>query len=262
MNSTIPAIAQLTIIKVREPAFMILMLFSALIGYIVSDMESMSFQQDNLVLSSLLATGQGAPIMTGFVIILAMTLLIAVFSGATDIPRDIESRMIMLILGKPVKRTEYLIGKYFGIVGICLAFFTIATVSVIISHLIKAGELYPIALIFRQYLLIFAIFPFVAMTIMFSCFLADLSAMILTAIYVIFSLSVSTIPLLVELLPKNIGIDSYLYIFYYLFPNYLFFLQSFKVFGFVNLFLIIYSIAITVVFMVIASARMNDRDMI
>lgn len=261
MGEKIFAVAELTFRKIKEPAFLILFIFAGLIGYCVSEMESLSFQYDNILFSQLFLPQKGVSILTGFLLVLSIAMLIGVFSGATDIPRDIETKMIMLILGKPVRRTEYLVGKYIGITGICIAFFIAAVLFINVGHLIKTGEFYSFQTNIRQFFFILAIFPFVAMTIMISCFFSDLSAMLLTAAYMLFSISFSTIPLLVELLPEKIGVDVYLYIFYYFFPNYFYYLQPFNMIGLASLSLIIYSCSLTAVFLVIGSWRLNSRDM-
>ena len=101
---------EITVKKMKEPAFAMLLVIAVLIGACVSEMEQMSFKQDSGVLFGLISLEQGAPLLTGFVVILLMTAIVAIFSAATDIPKDIESRVIMVVLTKPVKRLEYLFG--------------------------------------------------------------------------------------------------------------------------------------------------------
>ncbi len=261
MRDRITAIIHLTLIKLREPAFLLMAALALGIGYWVSEMEVLSVQDENEILARLLVAGGGTPVLAGFLIILATTLLLAVFVGATDIPRDIEGRIVTFILGKPVYRTEYLIGKYLGICTICILFFLIASGAAVVGHLVRTGGIYPLALLLRQGALILAVFPFVAMTMMFSCFLNDLSAMILSALYVIFSLFVGTIPILAEMLPKSIGIDAYLYMFYYWFPNYLYFLQNVSIVGLVLPAMAVYAASISIIFLMVAAARLNARDL-
>ena len=147
------AIFELTLKKVKEPAFSILFVIAALVGYSVAGMGQLAFGQGDDVLFGLISLEQGAPLQIGFVVILLMTLIVAVFGGATDIPKDIDSRMIMLILAKPVKRVEYLLGKYLGIVAICLVFFTVASIAAFISYFITTGSLLSFAVVIRQFML-------------------------------------------------------------------------------------------------------------
>jgi len=256
------AISEMTLKKVKEPAFMLLFVIAVVIGYCVSEMEMLSFQNDNATISTILSLDQGTPLMSGFTLMLLMTLLVAIFSGATDIPRDIESRMIMIILAKPVNRGEYLLGKYVGIVVFCLIFFLLAFFTSIISHFIKTGNIYGIALLIRQLFLILAIFPFVAMTMMISTFLSDIGAMILTAVYLMFSVSMSAMSIFVDMLPRSLGVASYAHIIAYFFPNYFYYFNSFRLIGLIPLALIAYSCSLTVIFLMIASVRLNNRDLL
>jgi len=54
----------------------------------------------------------------GFIVII--TLLMAIFLGASLVPPEIERRTIFTILSKPVNRLEFLIGKF---MGLCLTLF-------------------------------------------------------------------------------------------------------------------------------------------
>lgn len=256
------AISEMTFKKAKEPAFSLLFIIAAAVGYCVSEMEVLSFQKDDATLGTILSLEKGTPLLAGFTMILLMTLLVAIFSGATDIPRDIESRMIMIILSKPIKRGEYLLGKYIGIVVTCLTFFILAFIVAVIAHLFKAGEFYGFTLMIRQLFLIFAIFPFVAMTMMISTFLSDIGAMILTAVYLMFSVSLSAMSIFVDMLPKSLGVASYIHVIAYFFPNFFYFLNSFQLFGLVAISVIIYSISLTVLFLMIATLRLNNRDVI
>jgi ABC-type transport system involved in multi-copper enzyme maturation permease subunit len=255
------AVSELTFRKIKEPAYSMLLLLAIGVGYFVSEMEPISFQNDDL-LAGLVAPDQGAAVLSGFVFMIILTLLIAVFSGATDLPRDIESRMIMIILSKPVNRLEYLFGKFIGIAGICLLFYTLSFISAVITHIASTGACYSLSIIARQLLLTLIIFPFVAMTVTVSTFLSDISAMIVTVVYLLFSLSLSTLAILIALLPKEMSISSLVFVFYYFFPNYFYFMHSFKLFGLVSLSLIIYATSITTIFLMIAARRMNTRDML
>ena len=256
------AIFELTIKKVKEPAFSLLFVIAALVGYSVSEMGQLAFGQDNEVLFGLISLEQGAPLQIGFVVILLMTLIVASFGGATDIPKDIDSRMIMLILGKPVKRVEYLLGKYLGIVAICVVFFLIAGIAAFAGHAIKTGEFFAFSLMLRQLFLMLVIFPFVGMTMMISAYLSDISAMIVTIVYLIVSVCISAFSLLIDMLPKSLEVVSVIHIMSYFTPNYFYFFSSFKYCGVVIFALIAYAVSMTVIFLSIAAFRLNNRDML
>jgi ABC-type transport system involved in multi-copper enzyme maturation permease subunit len=255
-------IFEITVKKMKEPAFAMLLVIAALIGACVSEMEQLSFKQDSDVLSGLISLEQGIPLLTGFVVILLMTSIVAIFSAASDIPKDIESRMIMLVLTKPVKRIDYLFGKYLGIVAICVCFFLSAAITASLVHWARAGEIYAVQTLVRQLFLLLAVFPLVALTIMFSTFLSDITAMIVTAVYVSFSLLISAISVFVDMLPKSLEIVSLIHFAGYFFPNFFYFFNSCKFSGIVLLSLIAYSFSMSAIFLLIASFQMNRRDMI
>lgn len=255
------AVSEMTIKKAKEPAFSLLFIIAAVCGYFFSEMGSIALQDDT-ALNTIISVKEGAPLLAGFIMILLMTLLVAVFTGSTDIPRDIESRMIMIILSKPIRKGEYLMGKYLGILFICLSFFATASIVAVISHWFKAGEFYETKILIRQAYLVLAILPFVAMTMMISTLLSDIAAMIITAVYVMFSVSASTMSVFVDLLPQSLGVSFYVHVFAYFFPNFFYFLNSFEVFGLVALSLIFYSFSLTLLFLMLASIRLNSRDVI
>lgn len=254
---------EITFKKVKEPAFSLLLVIALAIGACVSSMESLSLREDSgSMLLGLISLEQGVPLLSGFVIILFMTMIVAIFAGATDVPKDIESRMIMLILTKPVTRIEYLFGKYLGIVAICVFFFLAASVATSVVHWIKSGEIFAFSLLARQILLLLAVFPFVALTIMISTFLSDISAMIVTSVYLIFSLLASAVSVFVDMLPKSLESVSIVHIVAYFFPNFFYFFNSFKFSGVVIIAMILYSFSMSAIFLFIAAFQMNRRDMI
>ncbi|MFA7183980.1 MAG: ABC transporter permease subunit [Victivallales bacterium] len=256
------AIFELTVKKVKEPAFFILFIIAALIGYFVSGMGVLKFSQNEDILFGLISLEQGSPLLIGFVVILLMTMIVAIFSGATDIPKDIDSRMIMLILSKPVKRAEYLLGKYLGIVAICLGFFFSAAIFAFVGHFVNSGELITFSVAVRQLMLILTIFPFVAMAMMISAYLSDISAMIVAIAYILFSVCISTVSLFIDMLPQSLEAVPLIHPLSYLFPNYFYFFNSFKYNGIVMVALVLYAVAMTAIFLSIAAFRLEHRDML
>jgi len=253
---------EITVKKMKEPAFALLLVIAVLIGASVSEMEQLSFRQDSGVLFGLISLEQGEPLLTGFVVIFLMTAIVAIFSGATDIPKDIESRMIMLVLTKPITRIEYLVGKYLGIVAVCICFFLTGAITATLVHWARANEIYHVQLLIRQFFMLLALFPLVAVTIMFSTFLADIGAMVVTAAYVFFSMLISAISVFVDMLPKSLEVVSLVHVIACFFPNFFYFFNSCKVSGIILPALIAYSFSITAIFLLVASFQMNRRDMI
>ncbi len=255
-------VAELTIRKLKEPAFFIMLIAAAVIGMFISDFGNLYDQFKGDIVAQLINVQQGHPILLGSFFSFAVTCLIAIFAGATEIPRDIDTRFIMLIISKPIRKYEYIVGKFLGIFGLCLIFFVSIEIMIIVGHLLKSGELYPMGLIVRQFNLVLGILPLVGCAVMISCFLADFSAMIVAAIYLLFSVSISVVPLIVEMLPEGIGVNSYLFIFYYFFPNFVYYFQSFSLFGVLGAALVAYSVASTTLFLIIGFLQFNSRDLV
>ena len=256
------AIAELTMRKLKEPAFFLMFVFCLIVGMISAGSGSLSDEVSGSLLSKLINTGYGYPILTNTIFILLISVLIAIFIGATDIPRDIETGLIMLLLSKPISKYQYLMGKFLGVLGLCTVFFFGTEIAVFITYYVDQGECYSIGIMARQILLFLVLLPIVSLTIMMSCFVADFSAMILTSIYLIFSISVSIVPILIEMIPKSIGVAFYFMIIYYFFPNFIYFFQSCNSFGPVTLTLLIYSLALKIIFISIAYYRINHRDLV
>ena len=55
---------------------------------------------------------------TGLAIITVLGAMISILTGFTMIPREIEGRTVYPVLSKPVQRWQFVIGKFFGAVGI------------------------------------------------------------------------------------------------------------------------------------------------
>lgn len=256
----VSAIGEITLRKIKDPSYLCVCGFSAILGYLVSGAGKITFSQDNFVLYNILTSKGDTQMLTGFLLLLAATLILAVFVGATEIPRDIESKLISILLAKPLTRTEYIIGKYLGVLGICLAFYGTGAVSLLLSNYILLGKLLDFDIILKQLYLVSSLFPFTAMSIMFSCFLKDIGAMITTGVYLFLSVSASTVPMLVALLPRNIGISFYLYCFYYFFPNYIYFLQPFSLMSATGFMLLLYSFSLMGIFLSLGAFHMRFRD--
>ena len=256
------AVAELTLVRLREPAFMMLMLLAAVIGWGTSEMGAFSFEGDSSILAVLLSTSYGRPVLACFMAVLMATLIMAVFIGATDIPRDIESGMVMVILAKPVNRLEYVLGKYVGVMGICLAFFLVASLGIIAGHVTKTGEWFSLGVLARQAFSSLVIFPFAAITVAISTFLRDIGAMIATVLYISLAMVMASAAVLLEMLPRGLEGAPFAYASYFLFPNFLHYFHSFRLSGLVPLALAVYTLCLTAIFLGVAVSRLASRDMV
>jgi len=72
---------------------------------------------------------------SGLTTIAAFGMLLAIFIAAFMIPHEIEARTLYPILAKPVRRAEFLLGKYLGaliILGVVVAIMTVVLVGVLL----------------------------------------------------------------------------------------------------------------------------------
>ncbi len=72
---------------------------------------------------------------SGLTTIAAFGMLLSIFVAAFMIPHEIESRTIYPILAKPVRRYEFMLGKYLGaliILGVIVAIMTVVLVGVLL----------------------------------------------------------------------------------------------------------------------------------
>ncbi len=143
---------------------------------------------------------------------------IAIFVGVGLVSKEIEKRTVYAIFAKPISRTEFIIGKYFGLcttlfvnvfimgVGVSLALLYVGRGNMALS--IWGG----IALIFLELTILTAI------AIVFSSFSSpSLSALLTFLIFIIGHLSAS-----LRQLAESLGSSAavvFFEIIYYLFPN-------------------------------------------
>lgn len=156
--------------------------------------------------------------------------LIAIMVGINLVYKEIEKRTIYPILAKPVRRSEFLIGKYLGIVltlgveVILMSFFLFLLMLVYgtstDSQTFDLGMLWAIFLIFLELMLVAAV------AILFSSFSTPfLSGMFTLAIYVIGHLTDDLKRL--GGLSGNLSLESLTAFIYYLLPN----LENFNIKG-------------------------------
>ena len=120
----------------------------------------------------------------GLTIITFFGLLIGVFIGIGLVYKEIDRRTIYTILSKPVKRWQFLLGKYFGLLITLLLNFLLMTIALYVvlwftSHEFSGRMLVAILMIYGEMTII------MAFTILFSSFTTPtLSAMLCIFIFI------------------------------------------------------------------------------
>ncbi len=89
-----------------------------------------------------LSVGQEVRILKdfGFGAIALFGLLIAVVSGTALLFKELDKRTIYVLVAKPVKRWELLVGKYFGLLATLLLAFLIMGITLILTLLLMGGK--------------------------------------------------------------------------------------------------------------------------
>lgn len=258
------AITLLTLKRMREPAFFIFLALALILACVFSGLDPMAQQLDteSIFAQVIDANRSKSPLLSASFVMFVIAAFFGGFLGAAEIPRDISSDLILILLSKPIRKLNYMLGKYLGMLIICFSLYVSSLLIIFISHKFQTGEFYSLMLMLKQLYLLLAFLPFCGMIIMISCFTGELAAMVISFIYLVFSLSFSFLPIAAAMLPK--GIAGYAgaggFVIYYLFPNFIFYFQDFKMFGFVFFMLLIYSFSLSIIFLLIAVGRLETMD--
>lgn len=71
-----------------------------------------------------------------FILINIVSVILMTVTAATEIPRDITERMVMIYLTKPITRQQVIIGKFLGVAGVGIVFAVVTSFIAIIVLLV------------------------------------------------------------------------------------------------------------------------------
>lgn len=153
----------------------------------------------------------------GLASIFLFSTLMAVFIGTNLVYKEIDKRTIFLILSKPIKRSEFIVGKFAGLALTMLAIIAIMTIFFLALVRIKTGGWDPLLLeaIALNYIELLII---IALTITFSAFTAPLSSAVYAVLVFLIGHSMSTI-WHIAISSSNVFLKYTLEGVYYIFPN-------------------------------------------
>ena len=120
-------------------------------------------------------------------------LLIAIFTGVGLVSKEIDKRTLHAVLAKPLRRWEFLLGKFTGLV-VTLTVNTAAMAAglflamLFVKHSIVRGDA---VVLVAVYLILLKLALVVALAMLFSCFTSPLLAILFTAGIYVAGLSVS-----------------------------------------------------------------------
>ena len=126
---------------------------------------------------------QDVIISLGLSAISLIGILIAVFLGVALVSKELDKRTLYALLAKPVKRWEFLLGKFFGLV-LTLAVNTAAmaiglyAALLTVKHFLEKSDAY---ILVAVYLILLKLAVIVALALLFSCFTTPFLAILFTA---------------------------------------------------------------------------------
>ncbi len=262
------AIAQFSLLKMRESAFYLLMIVAALICLFTNTADPVTEQVARGSLFSYAFSGSsGAPsIAMGSCVALIISILISSFYGSSEIPSDINSGVILVILSKPVGRLRYLAGKFAAIVIMAFSIFLFLQLVLFTSSKFFGFGVVPynsFQMALRQFIPALILLPLIAANITFSILAGALGAMIFTALYLLFCVVMAFLPLTIALFPDGMIplADSLLFAVHYSFLNPLFYFHDMAVGTVPLIALIFYSCAVTTLFLLLSIYMLFTTDM-
>jgi ABC-type transport system involved in multi-copper enzyme maturation permease subunit len=192
-------------------------------------------------------------------------MLIAVMMSVLLVSREIDSKTVYYILAKPVRRWQFLLGKYFGLLAVVLVNLALMTVVLLAFVWLYGGGLDP-RLILATALIGVEMAVLVAFAILFSVLTKPILGSIFTlAIFVVGHVS-EDLWLLTRHLPGSIG-RTLVSVMYYVVPN----LERFNfktevVHGLVVPapavgWAVLYGVAFTAMVLVLACWRFEGKDL-
>ena len=181
------AIAQFSLLKMRESAFYMLMILAAVICVCTNTADPVSEQvaRGSLFSYAFNSSSNTTAFSMGSCIALVISILISSFYGATEIPSDINTGVIQVILSKPVGRFRYLAGKYLAIVIMAFSIFLFLELVLFLSYKLFGFGNVPynsLKALWSQLIPSLFLLPLIAANFAFSILAGALGAMIFTTL--------------------------------------------------------------------------------
>lgn len=124
----------------------------------------------------------------------SLAALIAVLALPFDIPRELREGVATTLLSKPLGRTQYLIGKFVGIVIVGAVVTGINTLGFVIIHKLNYPDIEIASAVQAHLLTMASVVPMAAIALVFASILNEAAAAILTFITVFVFSSLAMIP--------------------------------------------------------------------
>ncbi|MCM8542305.1 MAG: hypothetical protein NE328_18695 [Lentisphaeraceae bacterium] len=249
------SIARFTILKIFEPAFIFLLVFGFVLSYMTSGNQSL----DLSFFTDITNTNTEGNLDIGSFILVMLSLIIAVFVGSTEIPRDLNTRMITILLCKPISRTKYVIGRFAGTWILSSMLYGSWLLALGIFQYLNMPDLFNAKSFMLNFLYIFALAPVSAVSVTVSTYLDDVPAMIISFILISISFTMGSIPIIITVIP-DADLRRLVLLFYYLLPNFTYLFRSFEA-AIHCLAFITYCIALSAMLLKVGITHFDDRDL-
>jgi ABC-type transport system involved in multi-copper enzyme maturation permease subunit len=145
-------------------------------------------------------------------------LVVAVFVGTGLVNKEIEKRTVLVLMAKPVSRTEFIVGKHLGLSAVLAVLLTLMTITYLAVLLINRVSFPLNSILISILFLLFELCLLTAVALLFGVFTSPLLATMLTfGIYLMGHLS----PDLIKLgqLAKNPGLERFTQGLYLVLPD-------------------------------------------
>jgi len=166
-----------------------------------------------------LALGEEAKIIKdiGLSAITLFCVLISILVGGRIVYREVEKRTIYIMLAKPVRRWEFIVGKYLGLMTVLVVSLVVMTAAFYVILLVL-GVGAPLYLLLAVLMTLFELAILTAVAVLFSSFSTPITGAVFTfAVYFVGHMS-RDLKLLAAISPSPV-VKAVSYFSYYVLPN-------------------------------------------
>lgn len=201
----------------------------------------------------------------GITAIYALQIFIAIFIGSMLMYKEIERKTFYLLLPKPVKRTEIILGKCLGLTITTITVTVLATLALCLVVLLNGGTIFITSIILSLFLSTLEAIVLILISILFSSFTSPIVAAVATLTFYLVGHSGEIFRYII-LTTKSTTLELSAMAAYYIFPN----LEKFNIRNDVVyhvhtniysiLLSILYAIAYSIFILIIAQTIFKKRD--
>jgi ABC-type transport system involved in multi-copper enzyme maturation permease subunit len=192
--------------SIRDKVLVTLLVFAVLVMGSSRVIQPLALGEENKIITDL-----------GLSAITLFCVLIAILVGGRIVYREVEKRTIYIMLSKPVRRWEFILGKYAGLMGVLLVSLFLMTAAFYIILLVVRIPA-PVRLLLPVVMTFFELAILTAVAVLFSTFVTPITGAVFTfAVYFVGHLT-RDLKLLASMSPSPLVKFVSLFL-YYVLPN-------------------------------------------